>query len=99
MPGSRQYETLLLPDAAIGADQTQRFVFVVNNQNTVEYRKVKLGPMIDDLRVIRDGLNPEEWMIVNGVQRVRTGAKVDPQPQAIPQNHARLRVEAAGTKP
>jgi multidrug efflux pump subunit AcrA (membrane-fusion protein) len=48
-----------------GADQTQRFVFVVNDQYTVEYRKVELGPMIDGLRVIRDGLKPEDWMIVN----------------------------------
>jgi RND family efflux transporter MFP subunit len=99
LPGSSQYEALLLPDQAIGSDQTQRFAFVVNDQNTVEYRKVTLGPMIDGLRMIRDGLKPEEWVIVSGVQRVRTGAKVDPQPQAIPQNHAHLRPETAVTKP
>jgi RND family efflux transporter MFP subunit len=99
LPGSSQYEALLLPDAAIGSDQTQRFAFVVNDQNTVEYRKVALGPMIDGLRVVRNGLKPEEWVIVNGVQRVRTGAKVDPQQQAIPQNQALLRPEAAVTKP
>ncbi len=78
---------LLLPDEAIGTDQTQRFAFVVDDQNTVEYRKVELGPLIDGLRVIRNGLKPEDWVIVNGVQRVRTGAKVDPQEQAIPQDH------------
>jgi RND family efflux transporter MFP subunit len=99
LPGSSQYEALLLPDEAIGSDQTQRFAFVVNDQHTVEYRRVELGPMIDGLRVIRHGLKPQEWVIVNGVQRVRTGTKVDPQPQAIPQNQARLRPEAAVTKP
>jgi RND family efflux transporter MFP subunit len=99
LPGSSQYEALLLPDEAIGSDQTQRFAFVVNDQNTVEYRQVVLGPMIDGLRVVRNGLNPEEWVIVNGVQRVRTGAKVDPQQQAIPQNQALLRPEAAVAKP
>ncbi len=99
LPGSSQYEALLLPDEAIGSDHTQRFAFVVNDQHTVEYRRVELGPMIDGLRVIRHGLKPQEWVIVNGVQRVRTGTKVDPQPQAIPQNQARLRPEAAVTKP
>jgi membrane fusion protein, multidrug efflux system len=99
LPGSSQYEALLLPDEAIGSDQTQRFAFVVNDQHTVEYRRVELGPTIDGLRVIRNGLKPEDWVIVNGVQRVRTGAQVDPQQQAIPQNHARLRPELAVTKP
>jgi RND family efflux transporter MFP subunit len=79
IPGSGKYSALLLPDEAIGTDQTQRFAFVVNDQNTVEYRKVELGPLIDGVRVIRGGLKPEDWVIVNGVQRVKTGAKVDPQ--------------------
>jgi RND family efflux transporter MFP subunit len=99
LPGSSQYEALMLPDEAIGTDQTQRFAFVVNDQHTVEYRKVALGPIIDGLRVIRDGLKPGEWVVVNGVQRVRAGAQVDPQPQVIPQDHARFRPEAAVTKP
>ncbi len=79
LPGSSKYQALLVPDEAIGSDQTQRFAFVVDDQNIVEYRKLELGPMIDGLRVIRDGLKPEDWVIVNGVQRVRPGAKVDPQ--------------------
>jgi RND family efflux transporter MFP subunit len=99
LPGSSQYEALLLPDEAIGSDQTQRFAFVVNDQNTVEYRRVELGPIIDGLRVVRNGLKPEEWVIVNGVQRVRTGAKVDPQQQALPQNHTQPRAVAAVPKP
>jgi RND family efflux transporter MFP subunit len=99
LPSSGRYEALLLPDEAIGSDQTQRFAFVVNDQNTVEYRKVELGPIIDGLRVVRDGLKPEEWVVVNGVQRVRAGVTVDSQRQAIPQNQARLRPEAAVTQP
>lgn len=83
LPGSSQYDALLISDEAIGTDQTQRFAFVVNDQNTVEYRKVELGPVIDGLRVIRSGLKPEDWVIVNGVQRVRAGVKVDPRKQAI----------------
>jgi len=97
--GSSPYEALLLPDEAIGNAQTQRFAFVVNNQHTVEYRKVALGPFIDGLRVIRNGLQPGEWVVVNGVQRVRAGAQVDPQPQVSPQDHARLGPAAAVTTP
>lgn len=98
LPGSSRYEALLLPDEAIGSDQTQRFVLVVNDQHTVEYRKVELGPMIDGLRVMRDGLKPEEWVIVNGVQRVRPGARVDPQQQVVPQDQARPQADAAVAK-
>jgi RND family efflux transporter MFP subunit len=99
LPGSSRYEAMLVPDGAIGTDQTQRFAFVVNDQNTVEYRKVELGPIIEGLRVIRDGLKPEDWVIVNGVQRVRTGVKVDPQQQAISQDQALSKAETAVAKP
>jgi RND family efflux transporter MFP subunit len=97
--GSGQYKALLLPDEAFGTDQTQRFAFVVNDQNTVEYRQVELGPMSDGLRVVRNGLKPEDWVIVNGMQRVRSGAKVDPQPQAIPRNQALPMPETTAAKP
>ncbi len=99
LPGSSQYEALLIPDEAIGSDLTQRFAFVVNDQNTVEYRKVTPGPIIDGLRVIRDGLKPQDWVIVNGVQRVRAGVKVDPQQQTIPRNQALPTPEATAAKP
>ncbi|HXH09466.1 MAG TPA: efflux RND transporter periplasmic adaptor subunit [Alphaproteobacteria bacterium] len=99
VPGSDRYEALLIPDEAIGTDQTQRFVFVVNAQNTVEYRKVTPGPLIDGVRVIREGLKPEEWVVVNGVQRVRAGVQVEPQRQALPQDHALPLPEATAAKP
>jgi multidrug efflux system membrane fusion protein len=99
MPGSGRYEALMIPDEAVGTDQTQRFAFVVNDQDIVEYRKVELGPIINGLRVIRNGLRPEEWVIVSGVQRVRTGAKVDPQKQEPPEDQALLRSQAVVAKP
>jgi RND family efflux transporter MFP subunit len=92
--GSGKYEALLIPDEAVGSDQSQRFAFVVNEQNTVEYRKLELGPIIDGLRVVRDGLKPQDWVIVNGVQRVRTGATVDPQRQ-VAKGHNPPAAEAA----
>jgi multidrug efflux system membrane fusion protein len=99
LPGSSRYEALLVPDEAIGSDQTQRFVFVVNDQNIVEYRKIEPGPIIDGLRVIRDGLQPEDWVIVNGVQRVRAGATVDPQRQTLARDQALLRPYTAVATP
>ena len=84
VPASEKYKALLLPPEAIGTDLSQQFVFVVDAQNLVEYRKVTLGPIIDGLRVIRDGIQPEHWVIVNGIQRARTGAKVEPIQQTLP---------------
>ena len=71
----------MLPPEALGSDLSQQFVFVVDAQNLVQYRKVTAGPLIDGWRVIRDGLQPEDWVIVNGVQRARAGAQVDPVKQ------------------
>jgi RND family efflux transporter MFP subunit len=78
IPAGSKYKTLMLPPEALGSDLSQQFVFVVDDQNLVQYRKVTPGPLIDGLRVIRDGIQPEDWVIVKGVQRARTGAKVDP---------------------
>jgi len=83
IPGSGNYEALMIPDEAIGTDLSQKFTFVVNDQNVVEYRAVQLGPVINGLRVIREGLKPEDWVIVKGIQRARTGTKVDPERQEL----------------
>jgi RND family efflux transporter MFP subunit len=84
VPVSDPYEALLLPPEAVGSDLSQQFVFVVNAQNQAEYRQVTLGPIIDGLRVMHHGLQPTDWVVVNGMQRVITGARVDPDRQAIP---------------
>jgi RND family efflux transporter MFP subunit len=84
VPASDTYEAIMLPPAAVGHDLSQQFVFVVNEQNQAEYRRVTVGPIIDGLRVIRDGVQPEDWVVVNGIQRVTTGAQVAPERQAIP---------------
>jgi len=79
IPGSGNYRALLLPDRAFGSDQTVKFVYVVNAQNKVEFRPVTLGPMVDGLRVVRDGLKAGEKVIVEGHMRVRPGIQVAPQ--------------------
>lgn len=77
--GSAPYPAILLPDRAIGTDQGQRFIWVVNQDNQVEYRKVELGAHIGQSRVITQGLKPEEWVVVEGIQKIKPGAKVNPE--------------------
>jgi len=76
--GSAPYEALLVPDVAVATDQSRKIVFVVKEDDTVEARPVVLGPLDDGLRVIREGLKPEDRVIVDGLQRARVGAKVSP---------------------
>jgi multidrug efflux system membrane fusion protein len=75
---SAPYEALLVPDNAIATDQARKIVFVVKDDNTVEAKPVTLGPLDEGLRVIREGLKPEDHVIVDGLQRARVGAKVTP---------------------
>lgn len=82
VPASPPYEALLLPDSAIGSEQTRKFVLVVNADNSVASKFVKLGRTTsDDLRVIKDGIGPDDRVIVNGLMRARPGQKVTPQEQ------------------
>ena len=77
--GSGAAPGLLIQDRAVGTDLDKRFVFVLGADATVEYRAVTLGPMVDGLRVVRSGLTAGEVVVVNGLQRVRPGVKVDPE--------------------
>ncbi|MGA7329076.1 MAG: efflux RND transporter periplasmic adaptor subunit, partial [Rhodomicrobium sp.] len=86
LAGSGQYKAILLPDVAIATDQSNRFVFVVAEDGTVSSKPVTLGPIIDGLRVIRSGVAANDWVIVNGVQRARTGIKVKSEKTLISQN-------------
>jgi RND family efflux transporter MFP subunit len=70
---------LLVPDAAIGAEQVRKFVLVVDAENVARPKYVSLGPVVDGLRVITQGLTPDDNVIVNGLMRARPGAKVSPQ--------------------
>jgi RND family efflux transporter MFP subunit len=80
--GSAPYEALLLPDTAIATDQSRKIVFVVKDDNTVEAKPVTLGPLDEGLRVIREGINADDKVIVEGLQRARVGAKVSPHAAA-----------------
>jgi RND family efflux transporter MFP subunit len=85
VPVSDAYEALLVSELAMGTDQGQKFVLVTNDQNVVEKRFVKPGPLQDDgLRVVADGLKFGEWIVVNGLQRARPGKPVTPQRGEMP---------------
>jgi multidrug efflux pump subunit AcrA (membrane-fusion protein) len=72
---------LLVPSAALGTDQAGRYVLTVNAENTIEQRKVEVGPSVGLLAVIESGLKAEDRVVVAGVLRAIPGQKVDPQMQ------------------
>lgn len=69
---------MLVPDDAIGSDQSKRFVFVVGQDRKAAFREVTLGQDVNGERVVLSGLQPREKIIVDGVQRVQPGAVVEP---------------------
>jgi RND family efflux transporter MFP subunit len=94
IPVSAPLPALLVSERAIGTDQSQKFVFAVNKDNTVAYRTVKLGATIDGKRVVREGLSAGDTIIVNGLQRVRPGMAVSPEVQQVAQTPAQTTSQA-----
>jgi multidrug efflux system membrane fusion protein len=81
--GSGRYKAVLIRDTAVGTDQDKKFVLVLNPDNTVEYRRIELGRLVDDLRIVSSGLQAGERIVVNGLQRVRSGMKVTPKEEPM----------------
>jgi RND family efflux transporter MFP subunit len=81
VPLSERHPALLVEERAIGTDQAQKFVLTLTSTNTVVYRQVQLGPSFEGRRIVRSGLEPTEKVVVNGLQRVRPGMPVTPQPE------------------
>jgi membrane fusion protein, multidrug efflux system len=73
---SNEYLAPVVNDRAVGTDQDKKFVLVLKDDNTVDYRPVELGPLVDGYRVVKSGLKAHEKIVVNGLQRLRPGAKV-----------------------
>jgi RND family efflux transporter MFP subunit len=80
VPISKPKKALLVNERAIGTDQGQKFVYVVDSKNEVVFRPIQLGAMHEGLRVVTEGLNAGEKVIIDGLQRVRPGSVVSPKP-------------------
>jgi membrane fusion protein, multidrug efflux system len=77
MAGSPKYEGILVADRAIGSDQDQKYVMIVQPDGLTKYQRVELGPIVDGLRVVRSGLKGNETVIVEGIGKVRPNLKVN----------------------
>ncbi|NND98027.1 MAG: efflux RND transporter periplasmic adaptor subunit [Pirellulaceae bacterium] len=82
IPGSAAYEAVLIPDSAVGTDQSSQFVYIVANK-IIQRRAVTLGPMVDGLRVVRTGLTGEESLVIEGLLNARPEMQVNTREGAI----------------
>jgi RND family efflux transporter MFP subunit len=76
---SGEYSAILIEDRAVNTDQNQKYVLLLGANNQIEYRKVKLGRVIEGLRIVREGLKSGDVIVVNGAQRAHPGVTVTPQ--------------------
>jgi multidrug efflux system membrane fusion protein len=82
VPASPPYDGLLVPETAVGTEQARKFLLTVNADNTVVPKYVTLAQLTsDNLRVVKEGIGPDDRIIVNGLMRARPGLKVTPQEQ------------------
>lgn len=83
LAGSGKYDAVLLPDEAIATDQGRKYVLVVADDGIVSRKTVRLGPIANGLRVVREGVEAGDWTITKGLQRARPGQKVEASRESI----------------
>jgi RND family efflux transporter MFP subunit len=88
VPASPRQPAVLIEESAVGTDQAQKFVLTLTETNTVAYRAVTLGPVVEGRRVVRSGLQPGDKIVVNGLQRVRPGMPVSAEEQVAGTNQS-----------
>ena len=93
--GNEVRTAIVIDDRAVGTDQNQKFVYVVGKNNVVDYRAVKLGRLVEGLRIVEEGLTPGERIVVNGLQRVRPGVAIAPELVSMDRNQPETRVAKA----
>ncbi|MGR5147100.1 efflux RND transporter periplasmic adaptor subunit [Photobacterium alginatilyticum] len=91
--GSASYQGVLIDDKAVGTDLNTKFVLVLDQDNKVQYRPVKLGKKHNGLRLVSDGLQPGDTIVLKGLQRVRPGAAVNPTPAAMASDEALAQIK------
>lgn len=95
VPGTARYNALLVLDEAVGTDQARKFLYVLTSSNTVGFAAVKLGPIVDGLRVVREGIQPTSQIIINGLMGIRPGVPVNAQKGAMAKAGPQGQVAAA----
>jgi RND family efflux transporter MFP subunit len=93
VPGSELYEAILLPETAIVTDQSQKIALVVAEDGTVGVKILRVGPNYNGMRIIREGLAPDDKVVINGLLRARPGSKVTAQMGTIPTEPQALATE------
>jgi RND family efflux transporter MFP subunit len=88
VPGSGEYDAHLIRDSAVGDDQGSSFVWVLDESDKATYRPIKLGPLLDGMRVVRSGLNAEDRVVITGLMSVRHGGQVKPTLTDMPISNA-----------
>ncbi len=84
VPIGKPHQALLISERAIGRNLQEKFVLTVDEKNVVQQRTVQLGSLNEGLRAVKSGIGPEDWVIVNGLQRARVGKPVKPHPEESP---------------
>jgi multidrug efflux system membrane fusion protein len=80
LPIGQPHKALLVLDRAIGSDQGLRYVYVLDSENKAQYRRVSAGPPQDDgLRIVSDGLKPDDWVLFGNLQQVRPRMTINPE--------------------
>lgn len=97
--GGGETPALLIDDKAVGTDQDKKYVMVVDASNKAVYRAVSLGPVVDGMRIVRSGLQKDEKVIVNGLQRVRPNDTVAPVLAGGESPQANLHMSQTQVKP
>jgi membrane fusion protein (multidrug efflux system) len=100
VPVGRREGALLVPERALGTDQSGQYLLVVGPDNVVEYRPVKAGALLEDLRVVEGKLAPGDRVVVEGLLRARPKQKVKPMSDApVPQGNPVAAADAPGSRP
>lgn len=85
LPSGPKHNALLIADRAIGSDQDQSFVYVIDDKNVAHMRHIKTGPLTDGLRVVTSGLRPEDVVVINGIIKIRPDTPVKPETGSMEQ--------------
>jgi multidrug efflux system membrane fusion protein len=85
LPIGRPHPALLVIDRAIGSDQGLKYVYVVDSENKVQYRRIATGSLESDgLRVVSEGLKADDWVVVGALQQIRPRMQVQPERMPMP---------------